>query len=75
MSAFLPCFIGFEAISFYIFFIKMSCFRSNLFFQKQRTINNYEKCGHPFVQQSFLKPCTKFQGKQESCSGTGARGT
>ena len=53
----------------------MSCFRSNLFFQKQRTINNYEKCGHAFVQQSFLKPCTKFQGKQESCSGTGARGT
>ena len=38
VSAFLLCFIGFETINFYIFFIKMSCFGSNLFFWK---IKNY----------------------------------
>ena len=30
----------------------------------------YKKRRHP-----FLKPCTKFQGKGDSRSGTGARGT
>ena len=34
MAALLLCFTGFEAINFYIFFIKMSCFGSNLFFYK-----------------------------------------
>ena len=41
----------------------MSCSGSNLFFFKKRTTNNYEKCGDRFVQQSFLKLCTKFQGQ------------
>ena len=40
-----------------------------------KTSNNYEKPGHPFVQQSFWKFCTKFPGKRASRSGTGARGT
>ena len=42
---------------------------------KIRTTNNYKKRGHPFVQQYFVKLCTKFQRKRASCSGTGARGT
>ena len=53
----------------------MSCFGSNLFFQEYRTTNHYKKGGHTFVQQPFLKPCTKFQGKRASRSGTGARRT
>ena len=32
VSAFLLCFDRFETVNFYIFFIKMSCFGSNLFF-------------------------------------------
>ena len=75
VSAFLLCFIGFETINFYAFFIKMSCFGSNLFFLKKRTTNNYKKLGHSFVQQSFLKLCTKFQGKLASRFGLGTRGT
>ena len=53
----------------------MSYFGSNLFFFKKRTINNNKKRGHPFVQQCFVKLCTKFQGKRANSSGTGARGT
>ena len=44
-------------------------------FWKSRTTNTFEKRGHPFVQQTFLKLCTKFQSKRASRSGTGARGT
>ena len=53
----------------------MSCFGSNLFFLKKRTTNNYKKLGHSFVQQSFLKLCTKFQGKLASRFGLGTRET
>ena len=28
-----------------------------------------------FIQQWFVKRCTKFQGKRANCSGTGVRGT
>ena len=34
VPAFFLCFIGFETLNFCIFFIKMSCFGSNLFFYK-----------------------------------------
>ena len=71
MAVYLLCVIAFEIINFYIFFIKMSCFGSNLFFYKWRITNNYKKRRHAFVQQCFLKLCTKFQGKRESRSGTG----
>ena len=73
MSAFLLYFTGFETINFYIFFIKLSYFGSNLFFEKYRTTNNYKKRGCPFVQQCFVKLCTKFQGKQASRSVNSAR--
>ena len=33
-SDFLLCFIAFETINFYTFFIKVSCFGSNSFFEK-----------------------------------------
>ena len=38
LSAFLLCFIGFETINFYIFFIKMSCFESNFFLNRELLI-------------------------------------
>ena len=75
MSTFLLCFTGFETINFYIFFIKLGCFGSNLFFEKYRTTNNYKKRGHRFVDQCFVKLFKKFQGKRGSRSGTGAWGT
>ena len=73
MYAFLLYFIGFETLNFYIFFIKLSYFGSNLFFEKYRTTNNYKKRGYPLVLQWFVKLCTKFQGKQASRSVNGAR--
>ena len=73
MYAFLLYFIGFETLNFYIFFIKLSYFGSNLFFEKYRTTNNYKKRGYPLVQQWFVKLCTKFQGKQASRSVNSAR--
>ena len=38
LSEFLLCFIGFETINFYIFFIKMSCFESNFFLNRELLI-------------------------------------
>ena len=73
MYAFLLYFIGFETLNFYIFFIKLSYFGSNLFFEKYRTTNNYKKSGYPLVLQWFVKLCTKFQGKQASRSVNSAR--
>ena len=35
----------------------------------------YKKPWHPLVLQCFVKLCSKFQGKRESRSNTGARGT
>ena len=43
----------------------MKCFGSNLFFYNLRTTNNYEKHGHPLVQQSFLELCTKFKANRQ----------
>ena len=73
MYAFLLYFIGFETLNFYKFFIKLSYFGSNLFFEKYRTTNNYKKRGYPLVLQWFVKLCTKFQGKQASRSVNSAR--
>ena len=73
MYAFLLYFIGFETLNFYIFFIKLSYFGSNLFFEKYRTTNNYKKRGYPLVLQWLVKLCTKFQGKQASRSVNSAR--
>ena len=73
MYAFLLYFIGIETLNFYIFFIKLSYFGSNLFFEKYRTTNNYKKRGYPLVLQWFVKLCTKFQGKQASRSVNSAR--
>ena len=64
MSAFLLCFIGFETMNFYIFFINISCFGSNLFFKKKRTNNNYEKRGHTFVEIVFLEILHKISSQR-----------
>ena len=42
---------------------------------KTKNYYNYENGGQHFVQQCFLKLCTKFQGKRASRSGAGAWGT
>ena len=40
--------------------MKMSYFRSNVSFLKQKATNNYNKRGHAFVRQYFVKLSTKF---------------
>ena len=72
MSAFLLCFTAFETI--FMYFYKTELFWIKLILKK-KTSNNYEKRGDHSVQQSFLKLCTKSQGKRANRSGTGARGT
>ena len=44
-------------------------------FKNKELLTITKKSGHPFIQQCFVKLCTKFQGKRASRSGTGARGT
>ena len=39
---------------------------------KTKNYYNYENGGQHFVQQCFLKLCTKFQGKRASRSGAGS---
>ena len=53
----------------------MNYFGSNLLFKSKELLTMTKKLEHLFVQQCFVKLCTKFQGKRVSRSGTGARGT
>ena len=65
VSSLLLCFIGFETINFDIFFIKMSCFGSKLFFWKQRATNNYQKHGHPFYSSLSWISVQNFKANRE----------
>ena len=76
VSAFLLYSIGFETINFYTFFIIFFFFLyQNYSFKNKEQLTITKIADILFVQQWFVKRCTKFQGKRANCSGTGARGT